>query len=490
MPTIVADQQHLLQAIGWGILHSFWQAPLLWLTYLLATKGKEKIPAIVKYNLSLVCLLAAPCWFLYTIVQHHYLLQNPGISTINFISISLPDISAKIIQLLPYLSLGYLALLVFYLLHFIQQYLSLMPLRNKGLIKAPIDTRLFTNQTAMHAGIKKNVQIWLTNKIDVPSVSGFFKPVILLPVALLNQLTIRQAEAIIIHELAHIKRNDYLVNFFQIIAELVLFFNPFAKLLGSIARQERENCCDDWVLNYQYNKHDYASALVLIEQQRNQKLLLAMAATNGRKNLLKRVQRICTSDPVNKINLQQQLKIMIAGLAVLIAMVFLLPAFQQPLKLADKTTAFSHLIVPKQLIISIVEKPDLFANSELVPTKSKNKNRIKNKKTDIVKNKGGVEEGPSTIALLNNELLKAEQEIDILSKQIADKSVVTSSPVFVKVEEEISGSPKKTTFYLELKNDNGLATIKPLAVISTSLPGKKIKTSKPIKIIRKKRVTT
>ena len=489
MPTIVADQQHLLQAIGWGILHSFWQVPVLWLTYLAATTGKEKIPAFVKYNLSLVCLLAATCWFTFTIFHRYNFLQNPGNSTINFIAISLPEISSNISQLLPYLSIGYLAFLVFYLLHFVQQYLSLLPLRNNGLIKAPVDTRLFTIHTAMHAGIKKNVQIWLTHKVEVPSVSGFFKPVILLPVALLNQLTTSQAEAIIIHELAHIKRNDYLVNFFQMIAELVLFFNPFARLLGAIVRQERENCSDDCVLSYQYNKHDYASALVLIEQQRTQKISLAMAATNGRKNLLKRVQRIFTADPVTKISLQQQLKIMIAGLAVLIAMVVLLPAFQQPLKLAVKTTASKHITIPTQLIISGIEKPALFINANPIQTVLKNNNRIKIKKTTGVKNKVDNEEGHLTIALLNNELFNTQPEIDILSKQIADKSVITSSPLFVKVENEISGSHKKTTFYLELKNDNGLPIIKPLAVISTSLPGKKIKTGKPITFIRKKRVT-
>ena len=489
MPTIVADQQHLLQAISWGILHSFWQVPVLWLTYLVATTGKEKVPAPVKYNLSLLCLLAATGWFTFTIFQRYNFLQNPGNFTINFISIPLPEISSNINQLLPYLSIGYLAFLVFYLLHFIQQYLSLLPLRNNGLIKAPVDTRLFTSHTAMHAGVKQNVQIWLTHKVDVPSVSGFFKPVILLPVALLSQLSISQAEAIIIHELAHIKRNDYLFNFFQIIAELVLFFNPFAKMLGNIVRQERENCCDDWVLNYQYNKHDYASALVLIEQQRTQKIWLTVAATNGRKNLLKRVQRIFTADPVNKINLQQQLKIIIAGLGVLIAMVILLPAFLQPLKLTVETTPLKHIIIPTQLVILSTEKPELFTNANPLQTMLKNNNSIKIKKTPGVKNKVDSEEGYSTIALLNNELLNAQQEIDILSKQIVDKSVITSPPVFVKIEEEISGSHKKTTFYLELKNDNGLPTIKPLAVISTSLPKKKIKTSKPIKIIRKKRVT-
>jgi hypothetical protein len=348
---------------------------------------------------------------------------------------------------------------------------------------------LFTSHTAKHAGIKKNVQIWLTHKIDVPSVTGFFKPIILLPVALLNQLSIRQAEAIIIHELAHIKRNDYLVNFFQMIAELVLFFNPFARMLGSIVRQERENCCDDWVLNFQYDKHDYASALVMIEQQRTQKLLMAVAATNGRKNLLKRVQRIFTADPINHIKLQQQLKIMIAGLTLLAAMIVLLPAFQQTLKPTFATAATNHISIPKRLMVSSIETPELFTNKKPVQTLSKNNIRIKNKKTAIVKNKVSVEEENLTIALLNNELLKNNHQVELLAKQIANKSVLTSPTVFVKVEEEISGSIKKNIFYLELKNDNGIPTITPLAIISKPLSGEKIKIAKAVKITRKKRVS-
>ncbi len=488
MPITVTEQLHLLQAIGWGILHSFWQVPLLWLTYLFATTGKEKVPALVKYNLSLLCLLVSFCWFLSTIFQQYSLLQNPGNSTNSFFALNLPNISAKISKLLPYLSLAYLAFLICYLLRFIHQYLSLLPLRNKGLIKAPIDTRLFTSQTAMHVGIKKNVQIWLTQKVDVPSVTGFFKPIILLPVALLNQLTTRQAEAIIIHELAHIKRNDYLVNFFQTIAELVLFFNPFARMLGSIVRQERENCCDDWVLNYQYNKHDYASALVMIEQQRTQKLLLAVAATNGRKNLLKRVQRIFTAEAVNHINRQQQLKIMTAGMALLAVMIVLLPAFQQPLKPSSATAATNHISIPKYLLVSNIETPDLFTNTKPVQTLVKNNIKLKNKKTANVKNKVSMEEENLTIALLNNELLKNNQQLELLAKQIADKSVLSSPTVFVKVEEEMSGSVKKKILYLELKNDNGISTITPLAIISTALSGKKIKTAKAVKITRKRRV--
>ena len=179
---------------------------------------------------------------------------------------------------------------------------------------------------------------------------------------------------------------------------------------------------------------------------------------------------------------------MTAGLALLAVIIVLFPAFQQPLKPTAETTFTNHISISKQLMVSSIKKPDLIANANLVQVSVKKYSGIKLKKTSIVKNKVSTEEGNSTIAFLNNELLNSEQDIEILSKQIADKSVLTSPSVFVKVEEEISGSTKKKTFYLELKNDNGIPTIKPLAVISTPSSGKKIKTAKAAKITRKKRV--
>ena len=229
--------------------------------------------------LSLVFLFAAFLSFVLTIAETYISLTSLHASTLFFSPVYFINVQ-QLDKLLPYLSSVYIILLCFYLMRFIGNYQKTISLKNKNLLKAPVAFRMFTKNIALHIGIKKKVQVWLSECIDVPSVIGFMKPVILLPVAVVNHLSVNQTEAILLHELAHIKRNDYLINLLQSVIEIILFFNPFAILLSRYAKKERENCCDDWVMNYQYNKHQYASALLLLEEQRRQQLVLAIAATN------------------------------------------------------------------------------------------------------------------------------------------------------------------------------------------------------------------
>jgi len=101
--------------------------------------------------------------------------------------------------------------------------------------------------------LRKKVSIYLSWKINCPLTIGFLKPVILIPVAAVNYLTPEQMEAVILHELAHIKRADYFLFLLQSVIDKIFFFNIFSKMLGDIIERERENACDDWVLQFKYN---------------------------------------------------------------------------------------------------------------------------------------------------------------------------------------------------------------------------------------------
>ncbi|MEP7252554.1 MAG: M56 family metallopeptidase, partial [Ginsengibacter sp.] len=103
-------------------------------------------------------------------------------------------------------------------------------------------------------------------------------------------------------------RNDYLVNLFMSVIETILFFNPFMLLLAKAIKRERENCCDDFVIQYRYDPQSYASALLRLEQLRRGNLKLAMGAVSGKKQLLNRIKRI-TNDhrTVKQFNYGQKL---------------------------------------------------------------------------------------------------------------------------------------------------------------------------------------
>ena len=108
-------------------------------------------------------------------------------------------------------------------------------------------------------------------------------------------------EAILLHELAHIKRYDYLINLLLSLIETVLYFNPFVRLLSHDIKRERENCCDDWVLQYQYDGAMYVSALMALATK-NASPKLALYASD-KKMLLSRIKRIVQPKRTNLYNL-------------------------------------------------------------------------------------------------------------------------------------------------------------------------------------------
>jgi len=126
--------------------------------------------------------------------------------------------------------------------------------------------------------------------VDVPTVVGWLRPAILLPVAALASLTPSQVEAILAHELAHIRRHDYAVNLLQTVAETLLFYHPAVWWISNRIRAEREHCCDEVAVAICGDPVGYAQALAELESWRTMSSTMAMAATGG--SLLHRVRRI------------------------------------------------------------------------------------------------------------------------------------------------------------------------------------------------------
>ncbi len=116
-------------------------------------------------------------------------------------------------------------------------------------------------------------------------VLGHIRPVVLVPLGFLAGLPPEHVEAILLHELAHIRRSDYLVNVGQRLVEGLLFYHPAVWWISHVIRAERENCCDDLVVNLRGDAHSYAVALTTLEQNRLEQRWPtgepAVAATGG-----------------------------------------------------------------------------------------------------------------------------------------------------------------------------------------------------------------
>ena len=132
--------------------------------------------------------------------------------------------------------------------------------------------------------IARHVRLLESTLVEVPTVIGWIKPVVLLPASALAGLSPQQLEAILAHELAHIRRHDYLVNLLQTLVETLLFYHPAVWWLSRRIRVERENCCDDLAVSLCGDPYTYAKALADLEELRGAarpQAFLAMAATGG-----------------------------------------------------------------------------------------------------------------------------------------------------------------------------------------------------------------
>lgn len=139
-------------------------------------------------------------------------------------------------------------------------------------------------------GIKRSVRLVQSALVEVPTVVGWLRPVILLPASCLTGLTPAQLESVLAHELAHIRRHDYLVNLLQSVVETLLFYHPAVWWISRRIREERENCCDDLAVEVCGDRLAYARALATLEELRLAPAPLALAASGS--PLLPRIRQL------------------------------------------------------------------------------------------------------------------------------------------------------------------------------------------------------
>lgn len=310
-------QSVFLQSLGYAIAHSVWQTALVWLLYISIT-GLLPMGAAAKYRLGVAAQTIGFVWFLFTF-QFYYQQYHQAWQPVKTAAENMQPITAtgtgllsgvlqwmlKGERLLPYISMAYLLLMLFLCVRWFMGYRQTQLIRYQGLHKMPAEWRLFVQKIAAQLNIKKNVRVFLSEQVSTPLTIGFLKPIILVPMASINHLSTQQMEAVLLHEMAHIKRYDYLVNILLSIAEIGLFFNPFTQLISKSIRKERENSCDDWVLQFQYEVPVYAEALLRIAYLQ-QAPALAMTATGKKNDLLYRVKRMIEQKE-NRFSYRKQL---------------------------------------------------------------------------------------------------------------------------------------------------------------------------------------
>jgi beta-lactamase regulating signal transducer with metallopeptidase domain len=167
-------------------------------------------------------------------------------------------------------------------------------LRTQGVCPVPESVQAALAETARRLGMTQAVRVLQSTIVQVPIVAGYLKPVVLLPASIVTGLPASQLEAILAHELAHIRRHDYLVNLLQTLVETVFFYHPAVWWLSHQIRCERENCCDDIAVSALGSRLDYSRALLALEEIRVAQTPLAVGASGG--SLVGRVRRLFHRD--------------------------------------------------------------------------------------------------------------------------------------------------------------------------------------------------
>ena len=309
MNTLVSSD--FMIAMGWTLVHAIWQIALLIIVYFVTSRFIQ-LTAQKKYVLASLTMLAILIWpaaSFYsswnTLQQNHEMketvsavnvnddfLANEGIDVETSFSLLTPN-TLEAQNYLPWVVVLWLIGVVFLFIRFLSSHLYLARLKKRNVRALPEAWQLKCNMLAQRMGIKKYVLVWISKAISEPMTFGYFKPVVLLPMEILTGLSTEQIEAILTHELAHIRRADFLINMFQSLMEILFFYHPGVWWLSSQMRKEREMACDDFALQYCPNVLVYAEALT--ETQRIQRSIrpgLALYASGNSSDFTDRIQRL------------------------------------------------------------------------------------------------------------------------------------------------------------------------------------------------------
>ncbi len=394
--------QPLVQALGWALVHFVWQGALISLLLACALLLMRKSSASARYAAAtsgLVLMLAAPLFtftYLYRSLPDGAL--SPGQATEVYANGRARDAKASLPQGAPaeqaesgatlsrpasfasferlgesrfaplarWLAIFWLCGTALLSLRLFRGWMTTERLRRKGIQRVSERFEETFARLAESLGVSRPVRLYKSALVEVPTVIGWLRPVVLVPVGAFAGLSGPQLEALLAHELAHVRRYDYLVNLLQSIAETLLFYHPAVWWVSSEIRIEREHACDDLAVEACGDALLYARALAELESLRTSDVQgLALAATGGG-SLILRVRRLI-SRPERE---QQRQPAWLAGLVILSLLSGSILVTQAAFFKAASTNGLNADPLPskRQVAVTFVALPLHRGNEESIET--------------------------------------------------------------------------------------------------------------------------
>lgn len=299
----------LMYSLGWTLLHSLWQAALIAIALAATLYITRRGSANSRYLLGLSALMLLVACSLATFAHYYQAIgevvaqsQAEGTSSqpMPVLMSSLPwlvRLNIFLNQYMPQIVFAWLAGFALFFTRYCGAWYYCHRIKTALSSQAPGIWQERISTLARKIGVSQSVQLKLCKRVSVPCVIGHLRPVVLLPAALLTQLSQAEVEAILLHELGHIRRHDYVIGLIQSFIKTLYFFNlPVLWICAQIDR-ERENACDDIAANTCEDRVFYAHTLKNFSEI-SFKGGLAMAANGNNQHLLQRIQRLFESSSV------------------------------------------------------------------------------------------------------------------------------------------------------------------------------------------------
>jgi beta-lactamase regulating signal transducer with metallopeptidase domain len=287
-----------LEQLGWTLVHFLWQAAALVIAYEILRRLSRRASSRTRYALACFTLLImalAPVGTFFYLADP---LPDPGPLILPGRGVPLTTLTGILSALrssLPWLVRIWLVGAALVLLVKIGAFVALNGLIHRRVATLDHEVHERFEQLRERMRIRRRVRYVVSTLFESPATLGWLRPIVLIPAAALTGLPPDQLDAVIAHELAHIRRHDYLVNMLQTAMETILFFHPAVWWVSKRVREERENCCDDLVLAVYGDRGAYAHALAAIDDLPPLPSSLAMPAGGG--TLLLRINRILEGAP-------------------------------------------------------------------------------------------------------------------------------------------------------------------------------------------------
>lgn len=302
------DAVSLEHIVGWAMLHSLWQGTILAVSLAVCLRAFQGRSPGLRYwasGLTLAAFVLCPLLTALSLLRSFAPQNGPSRPWVYEATLWFSDPEtgipawqktlAAIDHALPILLLLWLAGVCLLLMRLVAAVYGVRRLRVHGIEAAPAEIRELAQRLGRRMGIAGEPRLSLSDRVSSPAVIGWLRPLILLPAAC-AQLSPGELEAVLAHELAHIRRRDYPCNLLQSVAEALVFFHPAAWWISHRIRQEREHCCDDAAIVTCNSPLSYAKALARLEERRvGLEPRFQLGADGGQ--LGARIRRILSREP-------------------------------------------------------------------------------------------------------------------------------------------------------------------------------------------------